>query len=149
MNRQASLLRGACLLWLVVFLVLLGTLIFISLYGGIPLLSPIRFGKSSFTQALEEYDQTIRENPNLSFKQHINLLDKLEKKTFDTESTLSVLKRRRFQAFNARTDRELYLSSHAEAAARSRKQYPHSAQIGAIAAEALIISGFSGEPDVA
>ena len=145
MNKQASLLKGACLLGLVVFLILLGTLIFVSLHGGIPLLSPFKFGKSSFTQALEEYDQTILENPSLSFKQRNSLLDNLEKKAVDTENILSVLKRRRFEALHAGSDRELYLNSHIEAAARAQKQYPHSAQVGAIAAEALILKGFTAE----
>ena len=147
MNRQASLLRGVCLLGLVVFLVLLGTLIFVSIHGGVPLLSPIRLRISSFTQALEEYDQ--KDKDGLSFRQHNSLLDALEKKAVDTESTLSVLKRRRYRAFHAPSDREQYLNSYILSAARSQKQYPHSAQIAAIAAEALILSGFSGEGEMA
>ena len=147
MNKQASLLKGVCLFGLVVFLVLLGTLVFVSIYGGIPLFSPIKFGKSSFTQALEEYDQ--KDKDGLSFKKHNSLLDALEKKAFDIESVLSVLKRRRILAFHARSEREQYLASYIQAALRSRKQYPYSAQIGALAGEALILNGFSGEGETA
>jgi len=146
MNKQTGLLRGVCLLGLVVFLVLLGTLIFLSVYGGVSLFSPIRFGKSSFAQALEEYDQKNKDT--LSFKQHNSLLDGLEKKAPDTESALSVLKRRRQLALKAPKDREQYLTAYVGAAARARKQYPYSAQIGAVAAEALIMNGYSGEGEI-
>ena len=149
MNKQTSLLRGACLLGLVVFLVLLGTLVFISLHGGISFFLPVRFARSSFTEAMEEYDQKILDNPSLSFKQHNSLLDGLEKKAVDTENILSVLKRRRYQALHAAEDREQYLNSHIEAAARVRKQFPHSPQIGAVAAEALILKGFTGKGETA
>ena len=147
MNKQTSLLRSVCLLGLVVFLVLLGTLIFVSIHGGIPLLSPIRLRLSSFSQALEEYDQ--KDKDSLSFRQHNSLLDALEKKTIDIESTLSVLKRRRHQALRAPSDREQYLKSYIQAAARAHKQYPHSAQVAAVAAEALVLNGFSGEGEIA
>ena len=147
MTKQTSLLRGVCLLGLAVFLVLLGALIFLSIYGGISLLSPVRFGKSSFTQALNEYDRKNKDD--LSFKQHSNLLDSLEKKAVDTESALSVLKRRRHLALNAPKDREQYLDAYSQAAARAYKQYPQSAQIGAIAGEGLLLSGFSGEGEIA
>ena len=149
MNNQASLLRSVCLLGLVVSLVLLGFLFFVSRHGGIPFFSPVKFGKSSFSQALEEYDLKILENPALSFKQHNSLLDTLEKKAADTESTLSVLKRRRRQALHASSDREQYLDSYVKAAAKARKLYPQSAQIGAIAAEALVLSGSSGKGEIA
>ena len=147
MNKQTSLLKGVCLLGLVVFIILLGTLIFVSINGGIPFFSSIRFGKSAFTQALDAYDQQNKDG--LSFRQHNSLLDALEKKAFDIESTLSVLKRRRHQALRAPSDREQYLASYTQAAAKARKQYPHSAQIGAIAAETLVLNGLSGKGETA
>jgi tetratricopeptide (TPR) repeat protein len=147
MKKQSSLLRSVCLLGLVVFLALLGALVFLSVYGGIPFFSPAGFGISSFSQALEAYDQQNKES--LSVRQHNRLLDSLEKKAVDTENMLSVLKRRRFLALHSTNDREQYISSHVEAAARARELYPHSAQIGAVAAEALIMNGFSGEGEIA
>ena len=147
MNKQTSLLKGVCLLGLVVFIILLATLIFVSIHGGIPFFSPIRFGISFFTQALEAYDQQNKDG--LSFRQHNNLLDELEKKSFDIESTLSVLKRRRYQALNAPSDREQYLGSYVQAAARAHKLYPHSAHICAISAETLVLKNFSGEGEIA
>ena len=146
MTKQTSLLKGVCLFGLVVFLVLLGTYVFVSIYGGIPLFSPIKFGMSRFSQALEEYDQKNKDG--LSFRQHNSLLDALEKKAFDIESTLSVLKRRRIQALHAPSDREQYLASYIQAAAKAHKQYPHSAQIGAVAGETIILSK-SGEGETA
>ena len=116
-------------------------LFFLSFYGGVSILSSAGFGKSSFAQALEAYDQQIRENPDLSFRQHNSLLDSLEKKALDTENTLSVLKRRRRLALQ----QEQYRSPYGEAAIRARKLYPHSPQIGVLAAEALIINGLTGE----
>ncbi|MDR0447848.1 MAG: hypothetical protein LBH07_04185 [Treponema sp.] len=147
MNRQTSLIRNVCLLGFVVFLILLGVIIFLSKYGDVPLFSPFEFKKSSFALALEEYDRKIRENPALSFKQHSSLLDSLEKKTLDMENTLSVLKRRRNLALTADSgNQEQYLSSYVQAAARARKLYPHSGQTGALAAEAFIMGGyFSGQ----
>ena len=147
MTKQASLLRGVCFFGLVVFLVLLGTYVFVSIHGGFPLFSPVKFGTSRFSRALEEYDQM--DKGSLSYRQHNSLLDSLEKKASDTESTLSVLKRRRYQALHARTDREQYLASYILSAAKAFKQYPHSAQIGAIAGEALILNGYSGEGNIA
>jgi len=146
-NRQAGLLKGVCVLGLAVSLVLFGALLYLSLYEGIPLFSPPGLGKSSFALALEQYDQTVLENPSLSFRQHGNLLDSLEKKALDTENTLSVLKRRRRLAFRAPSDREQYLAAYIDAAGRAQKLYPHSSQISAIAAEALIWKGrpLSGE----
>lgn len=92
-SSRTGLLRGVCLLGLVILLVLAGALVFLSIYGGIPLFSP-GFGKSSFARALETYDQRIRDNPDIPFRQRNALLDSLEKKALDTENTLSVLKRR-------------------------------------------------------
>jgi tetratricopeptide (TPR) repeat protein len=140
-NRQAGLLRSVCLFGLVAFLVLLGVLIFLSREGGIPFFSSTGLRKSSFALALEEYDQKIRDNPDFSFRQRNSLLDLLEKKALDTENTLSVLKRRRNLAFQASVDQEQYRSAYIQAAARARRQYPYSGQVGALAAEALILDG--------
>jgi tetratricopeptide (TPR) repeat protein len=146
MNKQAGLLRGVCLLGFVVSLVLLGTLIFLSIQGGIPLFSPVRFGKTSFALALEEYDKKILENPDLSFRQHNALLDSLEKKALDIENTLSALKRRRIPArILDNRDHEQHRSSYIAAADRARKLYPYSPQISALRAESLIMGGFSAE----
>ena len=141
MNSQTGLLKSVCILGLVVFLVLLGMIIFLSVFGGVPILSSSGFGRTSFMQALEEYDQRIRENPNLSFRQHNNLLDSLEKKALDMENILSTLKRRRQLALN----QEEYLPPYLDAAIRARKLYPHSAQVGILTVEALILSDLSGE----
>jgi tetratricopeptide (TPR) repeat protein len=141
MNKQAGLLKGVCVLGLAVSIVLFGALLYLTLYEGISLFSPPNIRKSSFATALEQYDQTIRENPALDFRQHNGLLDTLEKKALDTENVLSVLKRRRFQAFRAPRDREQYLSSYINATGRARKSFPHSSQIGALAGEALVLSG--------
>jgi hypothetical protein len=129
-----------CVLGLAVSLVLFGALLYLNLYEGVSLFSPPSLRKSSFTSALEQYDQTARENPTLGFRQHNGLLDALEKKAMDTENLLSVLKRRRNLAFHAPRDREQYLSSYISAAGRARKSFPHSSQIGALAAETLVLS---------
>jgi len=138
-NKQAGLLRGVCILGLAVSLVLFGALLYLSLFEGISLFSPPGLGKSSFAAALEQYDQTVQENSSLSFRQHSSLLDSLEKKALDTENTLSVLKRRRRLGFRAPADREQYLSAYFDAARRAQKLYPHSSQIGALAAETIVL----------
>ena len=74
MNSQTGLLKSVCILGLVVFLILLGMIIFLSVFGGVPILSFSGLGRTSFIQALEEYDKRILENPNLSFRQHNSLL---------------------------------------------------------------------------
>jgi tetratricopeptide (TPR) repeat protein len=127
-------------LGLAVSLVILGTLIFLSVYGGVPLFSS-GFRKGSFALALEAYDRRITETPDLSFRQRNALLDGLEKKAPDTEGILSVLKRRRapVRGPGASEDREQYLEAYAAAATRARTQYPYSAQTGALAAEALVL----------
>jgi tetratricopeptide (TPR) repeat protein len=144
-QRRTGLLGAVCLFGLVVFLILLGVLLFLSLYGGVPLFSPGALWKGlvgnrgSFAQALEEYDQKVREDPP-SPRQRNALLDSLEKKSLDTENTLSVLKRRRALALHAGDDSGQYFSAYIEAAQRARKAYPFSAQVGALAAEALILN---------
>jgi tetratricopeptide (TPR) repeat protein len=139
-NKQAGLLRGVCFLGLGVSLVLFGALFFLSYYGDIPLFSFGGGGKSSFALALEEYDQTVRDDPSLSFRQHNNLLYALEKKALDTENILSVLKRRRHLAFRPSEQREQHLSAYISAAGRAQKLFPHSSQVSALAAEAIILS---------
>jgi len=145
MIKQTSLLKGVFLLGLVVFLILLGALIFLSFEGGVPLLFSDSFGTSSFSKALSVYDKKIQENPDMPFRQRNALLDSLEKKALDMENTLSVLKRRRNLALPADLPDEKYRSSYISAAGRARKLYPYSAQIGALAAEALIMEGLSTE----
>jgi tetratricopeptide (TPR) repeat protein len=137
MSKQTDLLRGVCLLGLVVFLCLAGALALLSLLGGIPLFSS---GSGTFAQALKAYDETIRENPGLAPRRRNALLNSLEKKALDTENVLSVLKRRRFPALHEVPGREAYVEAYIEAAERVRQLYPYSAQVGALAAEALILS---------
>jgi tetratricopeptide (TPR) repeat protein len=137
MSKQTDLLRGVCLLGLVVFLCLAGTLLLLSLLGDIPLFpSPA----GTFIQALKAYDETLLENPGLPFRQRNGLLDSLEKKALDTENVLSVLKRRRFPALYDVSDREPYLEAYIRSAERVRRLYPYSAQIGALAADALVLN---------
>jgi tetratricopeptide (TPR) repeat protein len=142
MNKQTDLLRGACLLGLVVFLCLAGALTLLSLLGDIPLFP---FPSGTFAQALNAYDEALRENPGLSFRQRNGLLNSLEKKALDTGNVLSVLKRRRFAALHDASGGDAYLEAYIEAAERVRQLYPHSAQIGALAAEALILNA-AGRP---
>jgi tetratricopeptide (TPR) repeat protein len=144
-GKSASLLRGVCLLGLIVSLVLAGALFLLSRLGGVPIF-PSGLRRGSFVQALEEYDAKITENPELPSRQRNALLDSLEKKALDTENTLSVLKRRRLPALRAQTDREVYLAAYVEAAGRAGKAYPFSAQVGALRAEALILEHSAGGP---
>jgi tetratricopeptide (TPR) repeat protein len=135
----ASLLRGVCLLGFAVSLVFAGGVLFLSLEGGIPLLPPPR--KTSFVQALEDYDKKMLADPDLPPRQRNALLDSLEKKTLGTENILSVLKRRRTPAFQAPVERDqvLYQAAYIQAAGRARRLYPYSGQVGALAAEALVL----------
>ncbi|MDR1929645.1 MAG: hypothetical protein LBQ44_03350 [Treponema sp.] len=140
-NPPAGLLRGVCLFGLVIFLILLGTLLFLSRYGGISIFAPFGFGPSSFSQALDAYDRRIAEYPGMGFKQRNGLLEGLEKKAPDMDGLLSVLKRRRTLALGREgpEDPAAYRKAYVSAAAGARKRYPFSAQIGALAAEALIM----------
>ncbi|MDR1306396.1 MAG: hypothetical protein LBK74_02330 [Treponema sp.] len=142
MSKQSNLLRGVCLLGLVVFLCLAGALALLSLLGGIPLFLS---ASGTFAQALRDYDEALLEDPGLSFRQRNGLLDSLEKKALDTEQVLSVLKRRRFPVLRDIPGGDSYLEAYVRAAERVRRLYPHSAQIGALAAEALVLNA-AGRP---
>ncbi|MDR2662906.1 MAG: hypothetical protein LBC31_07925 [Treponema sp.] len=142
MSKQTDLLRGVCLLGLVVFLCLAGALALLSLLGGIPLFPS---ASGTFVQALKAYDEALLDNPGLPFRQRNGLLDSLEKKALDTEQVLSVLKRRRFPALHDASGGDSYLETYIRAAERVRQLYPHSAQIGALAAEALVLAA-AGRP---
>ncbi|MDR2072047.1 MAG: hypothetical protein LBP60_01250 [Spirochaetaceae bacterium] len=144
-NQSTALLRGVCLLGLIVSLVLTGALFLFSYFGGIPVFSPPGLGKDSFSRALADYDAKARENPDMSARQRNALLDSLEKKALDTENTLSALKRRRALVLGAEADRELYLSAYTGAVGRARKVYPFSAQVGTLGAELIILNN-QGQP---
>lgn len=142
MSKQTDLLRGVCLLGLVVFLCLAGALALLSLLGGIPLFPS---ASGTFAQALKAYDEALLENPGLPFRQRNGLLDSLEKKALDTEQVLSVLKRRRFPVPGNSPGGDSYLEAYIRSVERVRRLYPHSAQIGALAAEALVLNA-AGRP---
>ncbi|MDR2209944.1 MAG: hypothetical protein LBO65_00545 [Spirochaetaceae bacterium] len=139
-SKSAALLRGVCLLGLIVSLVLAGALFLFAYFGGIPILPAPAVRGDSFTQALQDYDARVLENPRLSSRQRNGLLDSLEKKAPDTESTLSVLKRRRALALHSETEGELYLAAYTGALGRARRAYPFSARVGALGAELIILN---------
>jgi tetratricopeptide (TPR) repeat protein len=128
MSERNGILKSVCIFGLVIFIVLLGALLFLSHYGDVPLFSPSGF--RSFFAALEDYDRRIAAEPDTSGPKRNALLDALEKKALDTENYLSVLKRRRAVPGGS--------EQYAASAERARKLYPYSGQIAVLAAESII-----------
>ena len=135
MSERNGILKSVCIFGLVIFLVLLGALLFLSRYGDVPIFSPSGF--RSFFAVLEDYDRRSAAEPGMPGPERNALLDALEKKALDTENHLSVLKRRRAVPGGS--------VRYAEGAERARKLYPYSGQIAVLAAESVMRLSPSGQ----